>query len=193
ETLVDSYRGKRLNSPNDLVVKSDGSIYFTDPPYGVSDDARELDFQGVYRIGPAGEELSLLAKDFVRPNGIAFSPDEETLYVADTQKNWIRAFDVEGDGGISDGRVFAQMSDLHPDGMTVDVQGNLYVAGGAGVEVFGPGGEHVESIETDRQPTNVALGGPDRRTLYVTARSVLYKVPVRHRAASLEYRMDQAE
>ncbi len=193
ETLVDSYRGKRLNSPNDLVIRSDGSIYFTDPPYGVSEEERELDFQGVYRIDPDGDDLSLLAKDFARPNGIALSPDETILYVAETAKNRVRAFDVEPDGGISNGRVFARAENLHPDGMAMDVKGNLYVAGGGGVHVFGPDGERREKIETDVQPTNLAFGGPDRRVLYVTARSELYKVQVTNRGASLEYRMKQAE
>jgi len=193
ETLVDSYRGKRLNSPNDLVIRSDGSIYFTDPPYGVSEEERELDFQGVYRIAPDGDELSLLSKNFARPNGIVLSPDESSLYVADTGKNRVRAFDVQPDGGISNGRLFARAKNLHPDGMAMDVKGNLYVAGGGGVHVFGPGGDHLEEIETNLQPTNVAFGGADRRVLYVTARSELYKVPVTNRGASLQYRMKQAE
>jgi gluconolactonase len=193
ETLVASYKGQRLNSPNDLVIRSDGSIYFTDPPYGVPSKKRELDFQGVYRIGPDGEQLTLLLKDFERPNGIALSPDEETLYVADTQKNWVRAFDVQEDGSVTNGRVFARAGNLHPDGMAMDVEGNLYVTGGGGVWVFSPDGSRVGIIETERMPANVAFGGPEGRTLYITARSDLYTVPVKYRGASLDYRIEHAD
>jgi gluconolactonase len=131
-TLASQYEGKRLNSPNDLVVKSDGSIYFTDPPYGIKSEQEELGFYGVYRLAPDGK-LTLLVKDFVRPNGIAFSPDEKTLYVNDTEKGHIRVFDVKPDGTLENGRIFAELKDPSqkgvPDGMKVDEAGNVYSTG----------------------------------------------------------------
>jgi len=125
------YEGKRLNSPNDVIVRSDGSIYFTDPPYGIEDAQRELAVNGVYRIAPDGD-LQLLADDFDRPNGLAFSPDEKTLYVDDSPRRQIRAFDVTNDGTLINSRLFAQMnSDQlgNPDGMKLDVEGNIYCTG----------------------------------------------------------------
>ena len=183
--LATQYQGKRLNSPNDIVVRSDGAVYFTDPPYGVKPEQRELDFAGVYRIAPDGG-LTLLVDDFVKPNGLAFSPDEKILYVADTDRNWLRAFDVQEDGTLANDRVFARVEppgDLRPDGVKVDTEGNVYVAGSGGVEVFSPKGEHVETIALPDRPANLAFGGPDGRTLYVTARSSVYKVGVRHAGA----------
>lgn len=190
EALAARYEGKRLNSPNDLAMRSDGSVYFTDPPYGVRPEDRELDFQGVYRIGPDGG-LTLLVRDFVRPNGLAFSPDEKTLYVADTEKSWVRAFHVRQDGTLENGRVLARPpegQELRPDGMKVDVEGNLYVTGLGGVWVFDAAGKHLETIETPERPANCAFGGPDRRTLYVTARSSVYRIKLRHRGATLDWR-----
>jgi len=190
--LATHYEGKRLNSPNDIVVRSDGAavgnggVYFTDPPYGVKPEQRELDFAGVYRIGPDGA-LTLLADDFVKPNGLAFSPDERVLYVADTDKSWLRAFDVKDDGTLANGRVFARTeppAQLRPDGVKVDAEGNVYVAGTDGVVVFSPEGERVETIALPEQPANLAFGGPDGRTLYVTARTSLYKVTVRFPGAT---------
>ena len=192
EPLVTEYAGKRLNSPNDLAIHSGGAIYFTDPPYGVPQNQRELDFQGVYRIGADGE-LALLVKDFNRPNGLALSPDESVLYVADTQEDWVRAFDVKEDGTLANGRVLARGENLHPDGMKVDVEGNLYVTGAGGVWVFGPDGEHLETIETPERPANTGFGGPGRRTLYITARTSIYKVRLKNAGATLQYRRKQAE
>ncbi len=138
-TLGDRYDGKRLNSPNDLAVKSDGSIYFTDPPYGIKKQQEELGFYGVYRLAPDGT-VTLLVKDFARPNGIAFSPDETKLYVNDSEKSHIRVFDVKPDGTLGTGRIFAELKDASkngvPDGMKVDVQGNVYSTGAGGVWVF---------------------------------------------------------
>lgn len=177
--LAKSYEGKRLNSPNDLVVRSDGTIYFTDPPYGIPQgEKQELDFQGVYKISPAGT-LSLLASDFERPNGVALSPDERTLYVADTARRHVRAFDVASDGSVSNGRVLAELkSDRQggPDGMKVDRQGNLYVTGPGGIWIFDPAGKHLGTILTPEQPANCAWGGKDFRTLYMTARTGLYSI-----------------
>lgn len=180
-TLADRYQGKRLNSPNDVVVKSDGSIYFTDPPYGVRPEDRELDFQGVYRWAPDGT-LTLLVDDFEKPNGLAFSPDEKTLYIADTDRRHVRAFDVQPDGTLANGRTFAELkSDAPggPDGMKVDVEGNLYVTGPGGTWVFDPTGKHLGTIVTPEAPANCAWGDADGKTLYLTARTSVYRVRVK--------------
>jgi gluconolactonase len=193
--LASEYGGKRLNSPNDLVVRSDGSIYFTDPPYGVDEEDRELDFQGVYRISPVGEP-QLLLKDFERPNGLAFSPDQRVLYIADTAKHHVRAFDVQLDGSLTNDRTFVQFEEpdqLRPDGMKVDVEGNLYVAGFEGVEVFAPDGEHRGTIVLPERPANLAFGDADGRTLYVTARTSVYKVRVAHPGAVFARRFGLGE
>lgn len=178
--LADKYRDKRLNSPNDVVVKSDGKIYFTDPPYGIKPDEQELAFQGVYSLDVEKEKLTLLLEDFDRPNGLAFSPNETVMYIADSSnRRHVRAFDVESDGSLSHGRVFAEIrSDLpgNPDGMKVDVEGNLYVAAAGGVWVFSEKGEHVGIIETPETPANLAWGDNDWRSLFITARTSLYRV-----------------
>ena len=178
ETVVDSYDGKRLNSPNDLVVHSSGAIYFTDPPYGIDPDPGEQGFNGVYRVDPQGV-LSLLIADFDRPNGLAFSPDESTLYVDDTRRRHVRAFDVGPDGSLSNDRVFVDMdveAPGNPDGMKVDVEGNVYVTGGGGLWVVEPSGRRVGIVAFPELPANVAFGGPDNRTIYVTARTSVYRV-----------------
>jgi len=137
-TIASHYKGKKLNSPNDVVVKSDGSIYFSDPPYGLNPifgtlEEQELPFCGVYRLSPDGNDLSLLINDSV-PNGLAFSPDESLLYIADTEMNHIRVFDVKDNGKTTNGRIFAEISGepLAPDGMKVDSEGNVYVTGKGG-------------------------------------------------------------
>ncbi len=173
-TLANRYDGKRLNSPNDVVVKRDGAIYFTDPPYGVKKELRELDFQGVYRVSPDGKKVTLLVKDFIKPNGLAFSPDEKVLYIADTEGNHIRAFDVAADGTLTHGRVFCQVP--RPDGVRVDSDGNLYSTAQTGVEVFSPKGDKLGVIKCPEQPANLAFAGADCQTLYITARTGLYRV-----------------
>jgi sugar lactone lactonase YvrE len=173
--LADKYEGKRLNSPNDAVVKSDGSIYFTDPPYGIQPAQQELPFNGVYRISPDGK-LTLLVKDFDRPNGIVLSPDEKTLYVADTAKNHVRAFDIQPDGTLKGDRVFCDVPG--PDGMAVDVKGNLYVTS-EGVAVFNAKGKKIGDIKIPERPANCCFGGPNNRTLFVTARTSLYRVTLK--------------
>ncbi len=179
-TLADKYQGKRLNSPNDVVVKSDGSVYFTDPPYGVQPNERELDFQGVFRIAPDGT-LTLLLDDFVKPNGLVFSPDEKVLYVNDTDRKHVRAFDVQPDGTLTNDRVFADLSSTKrhgPDGMKVDVNGNLYVTSGV-TWIFDSTGKHLGDIVTPDAPANCAFGGPDNKTLFITARPSLYRVQLK--------------
>ena len=181
DVLATHYRGKRLNSPNDVVVRSDGSVYFTDPPYGLSGEEKELPFNGVYRISADGA-IELLVDDFDRPNGLAFAPDEKTLYVDDTTRRLIRAFDVAPDGSLSNGRVFADMaSDAQggPDGMKVDVTGNIYCTGPGGLWVYRSAGELVGRVTGPQLPANLAFGGPDRKTMYVTARTSVYALRTR--------------
>jgi len=177
------YNGKRLNSPNDVVVKSDGSIYFTDPPYGIMDDdgeikGQELGFQGVYRLSADCRTLTLLGDDFDRPNGLCFSPDESILYVDDTARMHIRAFDLQSDGTLGNGRVFAEESGENrvPDGMKVDVRGNLYATGPGGVWIFDTSGKHLGIIKIPEITANLAWGGGDWKSLFITASTSIYRV-----------------
>ncbi|MCG9133295.1 SMP-30/gluconolactonase/LRE family protein [Candidatus Poribacteria bacterium] len=182
-TIAAHYQGKRLNSPNDIVVKSDGSIYFTDPPYGLSaaygvESEKELDFQGVYRLSADYETLTLLVDDFDRPNGICFSPDESILYINDTERMHVRAFDVQPDGTIANGRVFGEEEGDNgkPDGMKVDVQGNVYLTGPNGIWVFAPDGTHLGIILVPERSANLAWGGDDWKTLFITASTSVYRI-----------------
>jgi gluconolactonase len=178
--LAERYQGKRLNSPNDVVVRSDGSVFFTDPPYGLAQMTawKELPFNGVYRLAPDGE-LFLLADDFDRPNGLAFSPDEQTLYVADTARNHIRAFDVDAEGNIHNGRVLIEMRGTEPggpDGVKVDRQGNIYCTGSGGFWVIEPGGKCLGRVMPPELPANLAWGDADWQSLYMTCRTGLYRL-----------------
>ena len=182
-TIASHYEGKRLNSPNDIVVKSDGSIYFTDPPYGLSTrggtvSEKELDFQGVYRLSPDGATLTLLVDDFDRPNGICFSPDESILYINDTKRMHVRAFDVQLDGTIANGRVFAEEKGDNgvPDGMKVDVQGNVYLTGPNGIWIFAPDGTHLGIILVPERCANLAWGGDYWKSLFITASTSVYRI-----------------
>ncbi len=178
--LADRFRGKRLNSPNDVVVKSDGTIYFTDPPYGIQPEQQELPFQGVFRFKPETKELTLLVDDFNKPNGLAFSLDETVLYIADSSdRRHIRAFDVNHDGTLSNSRVFAEIRSKlpgNPDGMKVDVEGHLYVSAAGGVWVFSDEGERMGVIKTPEIPANCAFGDKDWKSLYITARTSVYHI-----------------
>lgn len=184
EVLVDRFEGKRLNRPNDLVCRSDGSIYFTDPGLRVPLAEREVEHAGVYRIAPDGA-VSLVA-DFEYPNGLAFSPDERLLYVANTRwAQYIHVLELDADGRMARRRIFADMSsdetDGVPDGMKVDVEGRVYCTGPGGTWVFAPDGTRLGVIRTPEVPANLAFGGPDLRTLFFTARTSVYtlraKVP----------------
>ena len=184
EVLVDRFEGKRLNRPNDVVCKSDGSIYFTDPGLRVPLAEREVEHAGVYRIAPDGA-VSLVA-DFEYPNGLAFSPDERLLYVANTRwAQYIHVLELDADGRMARRRIFADMSsdetDGVPDGMKVDVEGRVYCTGPGGTWVFAPDGTRLGVIRTPEVPANLAFGGPDLRTLFFTARTSVYtlraKVP----------------
>lgn len=181
EPLVQEYEGKRLNSPNDLDVDTDGTIYFTDPPYGVEEEEdRELDFSGVYRLTPDGT-LTLLTDEFSRPNGICLSPDESKLYVNDSGETIVQVYDVAEDGSIENGRRFAAPeaeANGTTDGMKVDADGNLYTTGPGGVWVYAPSGELLDRISVSEAPTNLAFGGPGNQTLYITARPNVYRVSV---------------
>ena len=177
EAVASTYMGDRFNSPNDLVARSDSTIYFTDPPYGLM-GPREIDFNGVFRVEPDGtvhaEWEGALSS---RPNGIGLSPDESILYMADTASGDITAWDVASDGSLSGERLFASTAG-GPDGMAIDVWGNVWVTSSDGVEVFAPDGSRWGNIDFPMQPANCAFGGDDRMTLYVTARTALYRVSV---------------
>ena len=174
-TLADRFEGKRLNSPNDVVVKSDGAINFTDPPFGAKHGERELDFQGVFRIAPDGKTLTVAVRDFAKPNGLAFTPDEKVLYINDTERGHIRAFDVAADGSLSNGRIFTSEAP-GADGMKVDTEGTAFCACKPGVMVFDKTGKHLGTFATPEQPSNCAFGGADWKTLYITARPSVYRV-----------------
>lgn len=181
KTLTDKFQGKKFNSPNDVVVKSDGAIYFSDPSYGIKPDEQEQPIQGVYRLSPDGKELWLVAHDLARPNGLAFSPDEKKLYIDDSERGQIRVFNVEDDGSLSGGSVFHDMnvsSPGAPDGMKVDVEGHVFCTGAGGVWVFDTGGKHLGTIVTPEKPSNCAWGDSDWRTLYITAVTSIYKIRV---------------
>jgi gluconolactonase len=186
-TVVDRYEGKRLNSPNDLVYRSDGSLYFTDPPYALpkedSDPAKELPFNGVFRL--AHGKLQVVIKDLTRPNGIAFSPDGKTLYISNSdpkRKIWMR-YDVAADGSVKNGQLFfdatADKGSGNPDGMKLDTQGNIYGAGPGGLWVFSPSGKHLGTVKVPEIVSN-CVWGDGGKSLYITARTSLYrlKLPV---------------
>jgi gluconolactonase len=195
--LAERYQGKRLSSPNDLVYRSDGSLYFTDPPYGLptqgdNDPLKELTFNGVYRIPkalshpsgapPDDAHLELIIRDLTRPNGIAFSPDEKYLYIAvsDPQhKVWMR-YDVAKDGSVTNGKVFydatSDTADGLPDGMKLDQKGNIYSAAPGGVYIISPEGKHLGTIKMPEKTANLNWGGADARTLYIAASTSLYRI-----------------
>lgn len=195
--LAEKYQGKRLNSPNDLVYRSDGSLYFTDPPYGLetqadNDPKKELTFNGVFRIRdavshkpgapPDPGQLDLLISDLTRPNGIAFSPDEKILYIAvsDPQRKvWMR-YDVRPDGTVNNGKVLLDSTsapgDGGPDGIKIDREGNIYGAGPGGVWIFTPEGKHLATLKIGERVANCAWGGEDAKTLYITASSSVYRI-----------------
>jgi gluconolactonase len=182
---IERFEGHRLNSPNDLVYRSDGALYFTDPPYGLlkqdDDPAKELKFNGVFRY--AGGKLTAIIQDLTRPNGIAFSPDEKTLYVANSDEKkrfWMR-YDVAADGSVSNGRMFYDLAGAKergiPDSMKVDSQGNIYAGGPEGVWVFSPDGKHLGTIQPGETAANCAWGD-DGKTLYITASTSVYRIRV---------------
>ncbi|MSR83019.1 MAG: SMP-30/gluconolactonase/LRE family protein [Candidatus Latescibacteria bacterium] len=181
--IASHHQGKRLNSPNDVVVKSDGSIYFTDPPYGLGEAfsepaPQEQPCNGVYRLSPDGQTQTLLIDDFDRPNGLCFSPDESLLYIDDTARMHIRVFQVQADGSIDKGRLFAEEKGAGgvPDGIKVDVRGNVYLTGPGGIWIFSPAGEHLGILKVPEGAANLAFTGPQWRTLIITATTSIYRV-----------------
>ncbi|HEX2032821.1 MAG TPA: SMP-30/gluconolactonase/LRE family protein [Chloroflexota bacterium] len=188
--MATHWQDKRLNSPNDMAVRADGTLYFTDPPYGLAMQSvgKELDFQGIYRIAPDGT-LFLEATDWNRPNGLTLSPDERILYIADSVEFHVRAYDVQADGSLRNDRVFVDVREWGPyggpDGVKVDAAGNFYLtglkedndpAGPGSVMVFDPQGTLLGRIILPERPVNCGFGGPDWKTLYMTARTGLYRV-----------------
>ncbi len=181
-TIANRYRGSRLNRPNDVIVKSDGSIYFTDP--GAPAPGLDLDYSGVYMVSHDLDDITLLVGDFITPNGIAFSPDESVLYVNDTRRQHIRAFDVQPNGtlALASDRVLCDLSGDRPgvpDGMKVDVEGNIYCGGSGGVWVIASDGNHLGTIVHGHDAsTNVAFGGDDWKTLFFTTWNTVGSVQV---------------
>ena len=185
EALATQYQGKSLNSPNDIVVKSDGSIYFTDPTYGLSKEygvegEQELAFQGVYRIDPSGE-LTLLADDFGQPNGLCFSKDESVLYVNDTPGMHVRRFTVKDDGTLSGGEVVCEVTGTGagPDGLKIDTEENLYTTGPGGMWIFNPQFELLGVYPVPGYTANFNWGGADLKTFYICATDKVYRIPVK--------------
>jgi gluconolactonase len=199
EVLATHYEGRELNSPNDVVVKSDGAIYFTDPTYGRMpgfgiEREQDLDFQGVYRIAPGGGDPQLLIDDFDQPNGLCFSTDESLLYINDTTRAHIRVFDVAADGTIANGRVLADgigsgdlaIGDL-VDGMKLDERGNVWVTGPGGVCVFDADGQHIGTVEVPENVGNVNWGGPDWDQLFIPATTSVYRIQCKVSGNRLPY------
>jgi gluconolactonase len=200
ETIASHFRGKELNSPNDVITRSDGTIYFSDPTYGrvpVFGVEREVElgFQGVYKLATGGGELELVVgeDEFEMPNGLCFSPDESLLYINDTPNARIRVYDVAAGGSLSNGRVFADgigdgvIENGVVDGMKCDERGNIWVSGPGGVWVFNPAGEHLGVVETPENIGNLGWGGADWRTLFIAASTSVYRIETKVASARLPY------
>jgi gluconolactonase len=175
EVLVSRFEGKRLNAPNDIIVRRDGHVYFTDPAFGGQQDARELDFYGVFHITPKGE-LELVAKWKTRPNGVTLSPNGRTLYVSDSDQRLVRAYDLDGKGVASNERVVVEKIAGVPDGIRTDEKGNLYVAAKAVYVYSLPNARLLGEVTVGETPSNLAFGDPDLETLFITARTSVYRV-----------------
>lgn len=197
-TLADRYQGKRLNSPNDVVVKSDGSVWFSDPSYGILSDYEgykadeEQPSRNVYRLDPANGELTVMVDDFLQPNGLCFSPDETLLYVADSGASHkpdaprhIRVFDVKDGKQLTNGRVFAHIDKGIPDGMRTDVEGNLWSSAADGVHCFHPDGTLLGKILVPQAVANLTFGGPRKNRLFITASTSLYAIYTATRGAQV--------
>lgn len=176
-TLVDSFEGKALNSPNDVVVTSDGAIWFTDPDYGLAGRTKEQAGNYVYRFDERTKSIHAIIKDFDKPNGLCFSPDETKLYVADSGKpRHIRVFNVKPDGSVDAGAIFVTIDKGGPDGIRCDKDGRVWSSSGDGAQIFAPDGHLIARILLPESAANLAFGGPDEKTLYLTARTSLYVV-----------------
>lgn len=196
--LADNYQGKRLNSPNDLVYRSDGALYFTDPPFGLpkvfNDPNKELDFSGVFCLKDG--VLRVVAKDFTGPNGLAFSPDEKFLYVSnwDEQKKQILRYEVAADGSLSNPKIFADVTSIPGeqalDGVRVDSAGNVYASAPGGIWIWSPDGRHLGTIKGPEQPANLTIGEADGRTLFICARSSVYRIRLNIPGIRVDVRQD---
>jgi gluconolactonase len=175
-TLASAYGGKKLNSPNDIVVARSGAIWFTDPPYGIEPEQAEQPAHYVFRLDPGAPEPVPVADDFSRPNGLCFSPDEQLLYIADSDHDLhhIRRFRVASDGSLSSGEVLVTIDPGIPDGIRVDQAGRLYTSAADGIHVFGPDAQLLGKLAVPESPSNCAFGGPHHSTLFITARTGLY-------------------
>ena len=173
EVIAERWQGKRLNAPNDVAIRKEGDVYFTDPAFGNQQDTRELDFFGVYHVSRKGE-LEVIAKPKGRPNGIALAPDGRTLYVSNSDERNVRAYNLDKSGAASDERTLISGIDGVPDGICVDEKGNLYVAA-KGIEVFTSEGKQIGTIEIQETPSNCSFGDPDLGSLYITARTSVYR------------------
>jgi gluconolactonase len=190
--LAERYRGRRLNSPNDVVERSDGSIWFTDPSYGIDSDYEgyqaesEIGACHVYRVDPADGQVRIVADDFERPNGLAFSLDESRLYVADTRQNpsHIRVFDVADDGSVAGGEVFGTCDSGAFDGVRVDTAGRVWAAAHDGLHCFAPDGARIGKLRVPEICSNLTFGGPRRNELFITASSSVYNLRVNFNGAS---------
>lgn len=190
EVLVDNFDGRKFNSPNDVVVKSDGTIWFTDPPWGLPreqwDELAEYGGRWVFRFDPEDGSVVPVAKDFDRPNGLCFSPDEKFLYIADDARRHIRRFDVVEGGELDAGEIFAEIDPGVPDGIRCDADGRVFSTAGDGVHVFDPDGTRLGKILVPETPANCGFGGEDGRTLFLTARTGLYAVEVKVSGAGMD-------
>jgi gluconolactonase len=200
ETLATHYNGKELNSPNDVITRSDGIIYFSDPSYGRMpgfglEREQDLNFQGVYRIAAGGgdPELILPEDEFEQPNGLCFSPDESLMYINDTPRALIRVYDVQSDGSLTNGRLFFDgigsgvIEEGIPDGMKCDERGNIWVTGPGGVWVISPGAEHLGVVEVPENVGNLGWGGSGWKDLYMPSSTSLYRVKTKVASAKLPY------
>lgn len=176
--LVEHFHGKKFNSPNDVVVKSDGTVWFTDPDYGIPQgQSREIEGNWVFRYDPATKELTPVVKDFDKPNGLCFSPDEKKLYIADSGKpHHIRVFDVEKNGTVSHDAVFCVIDKGGPDGIRCDARGHILSSAGDGIHIFGVDGKLLGKILVPENPANLCFGGPKFSSLFITARTSLYRI-----------------
>ena len=181
--LADSHKGEKLNSPNDVVVQADGTLWFTDPPYGLKKRPKQQSFNAVYRLDPGATEPVAVITNLSYPNGLAFSPDGKFLYVAESdwknKPNFVMRYTVNVDKTLSDGERFVEVEKGAADGMKVDKQGRLFCTSGLGIEVFDPDGERVEVIRTPKPASNCCFGGADGKTLFITARTAVYRATSR--------------
>ena len=180
--IADSYEGRRLNSPNDIAVHSNGNIFFTDPPFGVSSEDRELEFSGVYMLTPEGG-LSIIYDEFYYPNGLVFSADENRFFLNDSETGDILVFEVDGDGVPYSPELFANVGEMGSgmgaaDGMVTDTQGNLYTTGPAGITILNSNGEQINLITFNEQVTNLEWGGEESDILFITGSDNVYRLPM---------------